>query len=464
MPELHADARPRFIILDNSIVSLGGHFLDYAVTVLDASRSRGYSPILVSHRSFGDVMPANVEVERLYRFDHWPLASRAPIIRWLRLNVLAKRDSSAMTSPGAASVRSSFLGALREHYEGLDLMVRSRAFERGTTAAFARLRPQPRDLIFLPNPWIPELVGLAAALRAYEGRDGLAVHLLLRRECRVGESAAVREALRDLADALSNARVFLYCDTPELAQLYHTTFGVNFGTLPIPHPTTRFGAKVAEGPIRICFIGDARSEKGFATLPKLVREVVKMVGSQRKIQFIIQANAPSTGLEPDAGAALAELRTMDPSLVSLVTEPQERSAYEATIVNSDVVLLPYMAEHYRYRSSGVLIEALSAGVPALVPDGTWLSNELRRFRQPGHPSVRVTDGLPGALYSAEESVSERLGFLLAHVEEFQAVAWDCAPRVRRQHNAQALVDALVAREQSEPSVADVELGGAEHAR
>lgn len=464
MPESHADARPRFIILDNAVVSLGGHFLDYALAVLKASRMRGFSPTLVTHRSFGDVVPANVEVERLYRFDHWPLASRAPVIRWLRLHVLAKRQPSAATSRGAARAQPSFLRGLRKHYDGLESTVRSRAFARGTTAAFERLRPQPQDLIFLPNPWIPELTGLAAALHSYQWREGLAVHLLLRREFRVSEAAAMREVLCDFSDALPDVRVFFYCDTPELAQLYLETFGPRFETLPIPHPTFGISGRVAGEPIQICFVGDARSEKGFAALPKLVRQVVAKAGSPRTIQFIIQANAPLTGLEPDASAALAELRAMDSSLVSLIAEPQERSAYEATIVNSDVVLLPYEAEHYRYRSSGVLIEALSAGVPVLVPDKTWLANELRRFRQSGHPSMRITEGLPGAIYTAEESASERLGFLLAHIREFQAVARDCAPRVRGRHNAEALVDSLVVRAQLEPLAARAHSRGVTHAR
>lgn len=445
MPEIHATDRSRFVILDNSIVALGGHFLSYALAVLGACRSRGYDPALIVHRSFRDDVPEAVQVQRLYRYDNWPLAARAPLVRWLRLNMLKGGDAGVLKAASERAAHPGILGRLRSHYDELDLRVRTRAFERGTVAALERLRARSGDLFLLPNPWLPELLGLATALGQYRGLAGASIHVLMRREFRQGEMSQLREAIRALADRAASNQVFFHTDTPELTQLYTSAFGVTFQTLPIPHPITDFAARAPGEPIQICYVGDARCEKGFASLPEIIGRVLGTPRGVPKVRFVIQANSPSTGLEPDAREALRLLEGFDPSAVTLITRTQDRSEYETTILSSNIVLLPYKADRYRYRSSGVLIEALSAGVPVLVPQGTWLANELQRFREAEHQSRGITDGLAGVSYSSDAEAAERLIHLLSHLDDFQHVARECAVHVREQHNAERLVDALSQR-------------------
>ncbi len=435
----NANDQARFILLDNSIVDRGGHFLSYATAVLDASRLRGYTPALVTHQSFRDVVPGTVQIDRLYRCDNWPLGARAPFVRWLRLNVLRQREPALPTAARAGAPRPAMQDGLRARYDALDLRVRSRAFERGTTAAFERLRPRSGDLIFLPNPWIPELHGLASSLGRHGGHAGASIHVLLRREFRQFESTALGEAIGRLRACVADGHLYFHTDTPELAQLYTDAFRLKFHALPLPHPITSLAVRSSGKVIQVCYSGDARCEKGFDLLPEIIRRVLEAFRGRRKICFVIQANAPSTGLERNARNALKSLKSFDPSAVSLILQSQGRAAYEATILSSDIMLLPYKASQYRFRSSGVLIEALSAGVPVLVPDGTWLANELRRFRQPAHASARLTAGLAGVCYPSEPDAAASLVFMLENLDDFKALARDNASLVRERHNAERLV-------------------------
>ena len=46
------------------------------------------------------------------------------------------------------------------------------------------------------------------------------------------------------------------------------------------------------------------------------------------------------------------------------------------MLSSDITILPYDRTSYGTRSSGVLVESLAAGIPVIVPAGTWLSRQL----------------------------------------------------------------------------------------
>ena len=43
---------------------------------------------------------------------------------------------------------------------------------------------------------------------------------------------------------------------------------------------------------------------------------------------------------------------------------------------ADLVLIPYSAQSYRYRSSGVLVEAMAAGKPVVTTAGSWMAAQL----------------------------------------------------------------------------------------
>src|SRR5688572_20154136 len=45
-------ASPRFVLIEQSLREVGGHYFEYASEVLRAAESAGYQPVLATHRQF----------------------------------------------------------------------------------------------------------------------------------------------------------------------------------------------------------------------------------------------------------------------------------------------------------------------------------------------------------------------------------------------------------------------------
>jgi len=59
-----------------------------------------------------------------------------------------------------------------------------------------------------------------------------------------------------------------------------------------------------------------------------------------------------------------------------VTESEYRGSFEA----SDIVVIPYLSPHFKYRTSGIVVDALAAGKPCIVLDETWLATVVKGLR------------------------------------------------------------------------------------
>lgn len=130
---------------------------------------------------------------------------------------------------------------------------------------------------------------------------------------------------------------------------------------PIQHARSR-GQQVGWLP------GIARTDKGVDVLHKLTRWV-----GDSAVTFALAASA-SAGLQATQGGC------------KVIAVPNELSQqeYGSWLSSCDFVILPYVAQEYAERTSGPFVEAVAAGKPPLVTDGTWMAHELRRFDLEGY--------------------------------------------------------------------------------
>jgi hypothetical protein len=63
--------------------------------------------------------------------------------------------------------------------------------------------------------------------------------------------------------------------------------------------------------------------------------------------------------------------------------------YRALVFSSDIILLPYDRDNYYARSSGILVESLVAGIPVIVPAGTWMAEQFMEETFRYHASLNV---------------------------------------------------------------------------
>jgi hypothetical protein len=170
-------------------------------------------------------------------------------------------------------------------------------------------------------------------------------------------------------------RVRLYTDTERLSEEYEYV-GLAFGVLPIPFRSRLINTPLREGaPLCIAFFGDVRDEKGFDWLPDLLDAMMEEYVSRGRVRFLIQASLIHPEENPRSTPALERLRNYSEDHVRLVglEGPLAPERYYMLVSEADLLLCPYHPGTYRARSSGTFTEAVAAGIPTVVPRGTWLA-------------------------------------------------------------------------------------------
>ncbi len=99
-----------------------------------------------------------------------------------------------------------------------------------------------------------------------------------------------------------------------------------------------------------------------------------------------------------------------------------------------IALFPYDPALYRRKSSGVLWEAISLGLPVVVPAGTWLEHEARHW---GAGHVAYAGGDTAAIGDAFDAA-------LAGIDELEARSAEAGLRYRAANGGAALMDQVAA--------------------
>ena len=255
----------------------------------------------------------------------------------------------------------------------------------------------------------------------------------------------VHQAFFDACRAYPDtAKLRFYTDTDLLAADYSHLAGVGFDVLPIPFRTElipeRLQFTTNEAPLKVLFLGDVREEKGFQLLPGLVRALFENYVKTGRLRFIIQAGIHADEPSLLLRSAVEELEKYNREHVELVGRNGflAPSEYYALLASSDVVLCPYLAHYYRARSSGVLAEAIVAGKPTVVQEGTWLA----RQQQPGS----------GETFTDHDSLVEAVRSVCERYPEYEARALLTREHWQRQHSPALLVERLLGA--STPARAD----------
>ncbi len=56
-----------------------------------------------------------------------------------------------------------------------------------------------------------------------------------------------------------------------------------------------------------------------------------------------------------------------------------REKYYEKMLNTDLLLLPYLEKSYGYRTSGIFVEAIIAGIIPAISKETWMASELKKY-------------------------------------------------------------------------------------
>lgn len=227
-----------------------------------------------------------------------------------------------------------------------------------------------------------------------------------------------------------SAFVEYYSDSHILAGQYRDFLNAPVQTLPIPHLPTFDGSYKDEldRKINVVVLGNARAEKGFCEIIgsiKLLQE-----SGEKGLEFVIQTNNPDC----DAAARMHELDEITDIKITKCGSALTEKEYAQVLSNSDVVLAPYHSEVYGARTSGVLLEAISASKIAIVAEGTWLATEL----QENGAGIIVKN-------KSATSIARALVHVRNNFSQLRAEALTKAKNYREKHGAENFLSCLLGK-------------------
>lgn len=204
-------------------------------------------------------------------------------------------------------------------------------------------------------------------------------------------------AIRKLEYLFEAGKLRLASDSHRLIDEYAKVTYVPFELFPIPHGASHLPkcdlVSTENSRVTIASLGNARGEKGFIEIYKMMRRLAEST-SNLPVKFVIQANDP----DDDAAPYVNKLKKARfPFPVSVIRKSLDKNAYESLVASADVILAPYWREIYSSRTSGVALEAIVGGKVLIATKDTWMSDQARLWRTGLTVENRSVDSLTDAV-------------------------------------------------------------------
>lgn len=328
-------------LADHLLVSEKGHHVSYNGFIADAASRIGWDVKILCAKNYDAEVPGGFEMDGIFRPD------------W---------RSSPPTWVTRHRVLLDLLEKLTRHRFRQDL-------ERG----FPPCRAKKDDIVFAEMLAPRNLAGWLRWLLSLpmNSEPVLVLHLGYASE-RFGADPEIPALLEDLRRAGKISRTRFVTDSEDLQEKYRRILGRPVAQLPvvISRRAGECWKPPGKPPVFTC-LGNARREKGFVEILAAV-DVLNSAATPPAANFVLQISYPD---EPCA-AALANFRSASAPNVRLISHPLSDDAYLHELTATDILLVPYHADRYGDRTSGVFCEATTAGKPMIATEGTLLGRDV----------------------------------------------------------------------------------------
>jgi len=381
----------RFIHVDQSLCSVGGHEYDYAINVLRAAEAAGYAVALAANRRFRDrsLLPSHWPVYPV--FPHKAITRHCVVFGghdYLPMDLDGRRIETTDEGTAAQGMRrlvgnaASVLGHLPRR---IDRRHRIRAFSLACKQLFRKIDLSDGDHVFFATFTEFDLLGLTRYLASDERSQVAAWHLQFHWDFLTGcepnradqekRRLAVRRQFRHALRHLPDHKVLFYNTTVQLAAQYNSLGVRPFKLMPhAVNPSLESSSEPQGNPLRVTCPGGMRHGKGFRKLAATLKALRAERFFDKKIEVVAQLSRRKSRRL----AVLAAETDEDKAEVRLLTLPHPLStdAYFSLIRQTDVGLFLHDRRPYQAMCSAVLEEVLAAGKPVIVPAGCWLAEQI----------------------------------------------------------------------------------------
>ena len=401
---------PRFVLLDNSLIEVGGHFLEHAVSLLKAAALADLQPVLATNRAFEqrEAVPSG-----------WLVY---PIFRYTALDP----HSSFIAQPEKRIAAPSRPGLRLFLKHGLRRRKRIRSFAASCDRLFTEIGLEQDDHVCLPFCTELSLLGVLKYLNRCPDAANATWHLYYHSSCLQGRPAdwaaqerqanGMKQALRQSEELAEQGRIRFYATTPHVCDSLNQLSQVPFRYLPFPVAVDRQASPTNQPggpPLRLVLGGQPRAEKGVADRAEYVRSLwtCGLSSGQLQLRMQQQPGAPPLEVPPEVQHGLLH---NEPSPVVFAPYPLSTEGYRKFLRSADVGLLMYDSVAYYSRISSVMLELLCSGIPVIVPAGCWMgeivaeanARYLERVSQLWQPVTVI--GMPQVSQAERQSALDRI--------------------------------------------------------
>ena len=386
----------RFVLIDHNLRNCGGHHFYHASMYVKDAQQAGYNPILVLNHEFQDRdrLPEYCQVLPLFRYSGYSphrLSEDGQSIYPVDL------DARYIFSRPSERFLPAVFQRLYNHWVHCrDLLTRrSRQkhiahFSSVLKDVFSQFKWAPDDLVFFPTVTTFDLVGLVHFLKEVPESIHLNWHLCFHsppffgRESEGGSPCGQQEIIRrhfcNLLEYIPDHRLFFYSTTERLCRQYESVCDASFVPLPVPVDFSAdiLAEQLTSKPIRIVCAGRPRQEKGMKKLSHIIDVLWDPFFSTGRLQMLFQSKHVAKDKDELKFDKRVTSDTLKTPPVIVLEHPMVTLSYQKLVCSSGIGLFLYDRMRYHSRASGVMIEMLAAGVPVIVPAGTWMSQQVAR--------------------------------------------------------------------------------------
>lgn len=393
----------RIAIFDSCLRGYNGHHYEYARSIVDECRRRGWATRVYCHRDAGAGLVERLAADPVFHHDIYKLPLRF-FERFLGGRLL--------------NLVSAFYGNARYFRE------------------LGRVAPEhtdPSDVLFFHTITERQLIAIALwFLFRVPGRNASLVLLLRYRAGMTARSWSFGRITYRLAFALlrlSRRPVRLATDTELLADEYTRLSGRSVAVFPIPHMPgipAACGAAPARPPT-LLMPGHSSIGKG---LDVVAAAVERWPDDLAGVRLRVQVSDWISGDSDRVRALLAGMAARP--FVTLLQGSPDTSVFYSWLQEADAILVPYNPALYGGQTSGIFAEAVGLGKPVITSPGSWMARQITSGRAAG---TVMADYSAGGLIEAVRN------FLRNRDHHEQQAAAMAAPW-RAFHNSTTFVDLL----------------------
>jgi glycosyltransferase involved in cell wall biosynthesis len=391
--------RRKFVLIEQSLRDVGGHYFEYAREILHAAEAAGYEPVLATHRDFSgaDRLPSRWRVLPLFPFTSdriHRIPSAFSFGLWQQ--IMASGGNLPAIASRVADAVSDRCKAAVSRLRWWRRLSRVRGFAIACEQLFEQCPLAAGDQVLCSTVSDMDLLGLVRYLRNHPDSAEATWHLQFHFSVYCGRdpdypaqdrrTSALRWRLADAIASLPRHRLFFYTTTDELGRQFNRLDVARFETLPWP-VGEKFRAidgprsAPAAAPLRVLCAGAVRREKGSDRLGSLAQSLWDDLLKPRKVQLLFQIGQKRrwqalTELPAGTFESATNIEKLPDAPLVALPHPLQPDEYARLIQSADIGLLLYNADVYFARCSGILAELLAAGVPVIVPAGGWLAEQF----------------------------------------------------------------------------------------